>query len=121
MLVLIGVIAADYTGHLSRLHVSLLRSSPLPRFWLSLLGVVVWIAASASAWYTCDDLCALYPDQGGSNALKYATLCCLCSLPSGAQFGPYCDNNNYLGYPYQTYEQRTYRYEATQGLDITET
>jgi hypothetical protein len=70
----------------------------------------LWIGAIASSFYTCGDLCSATEFDDGW--IKYATLCCDCSTQS---FSDICDA---AIKPRNDIEQRSGRYEATQGLDI---
>ncbi|MCJ1228880.1 hypothetical protein MMC12_005544 [Toensbergia leucococca] len=79
---------------------------PWPRVAVNVVFVVTWAGAIGSAFYTCGELCSAAESNFG--CLTYATLSCDCSLRA---FG-ICDLTRRV-----YFEQRSYRYEATQALD----
>jgi hypothetical protein len=74
---------------------------PWPRTALCVVFVVLWAAASGSAWYTCGDLCST---KNQPTNVFYAYLQC------------YCNGEQYKHVEYTEVESG--RYQATQAFDI---
>jgi hypothetical protein len=79
---------------------------PWRRIFMNILLTGLWIGTIPASFYTCGDLCS----AAGSNAgdIKFATFYCQC----------YNSQSVYQRLALRGTEQRTGRYEATEGLDI---
>jgi hypothetical protein len=80
---------------------------PWPRIFMNILLTGLWIGTIPASFYTCGDLCSAAGPNAGD--IKFATFYCQCY-------------NSQSGYQRLALrggtEQRTGRYEATEGLDI---
>ena len=76
---------------------------PWPRVIVNAFFTILWIGSIPASFYTCSDLCSAAGN--GYGYITFASLQCVCADGSGV-------------FDKRGVEQRTDRYQATEGLDI---
>lgn len=91
------------------------RSTLLTHLGAAVLLVIIWVVATATAWWNCADLCQ--PRRASDGFVQYAGMCCDCGSQQYIDCGQ-LDEELDDGFLSAYISPQTATYKAAQALDI---